>query len=99
VVQGDRLERKSLSGVEFEVNARYMLPWKTYALAGLGVQFGQRTRRTWPIDGGAEEKVNEGRNLTFLSLAAGAQWFQLRVVAGLSEPEARLEFGLLTGRY
>ncbi len=99
-VPGDRMESEYSGGIELEVNGRYMLPWDTYLQAGVGVQAISRNRATWPIgDKDAEERTHDGGRLAFLSLAAAAHWLQLRVVAGLSEPEGRLEVGLLFGRY
>jgi hypothetical protein len=94
-----RIEKSSAVGIELEANARYMPSWRTYLLAGVGVQAIGRTKRTWPIgDEKAAQYSKDNGALAFVSLAAGIHFLQWRVVAGLTEPEVRLETGLVLGR-
>jgi hypothetical protein len=70
--------------------------------SGLGAQAFSRTQRTWPIGNeAADTTTNDDGALVFFSLAAGVHWLQWRIVAGLglTEPEVRVEVGILVGRH
>ncbi len=97
---GDRVADEGSIGLDAEANARYMLPWHSYLLGGVGVQALSRTTRSWPIgDEDAEQTSSDDRRIVFLSLAYGWSYLQTRVVIGLNEPEFRLDVGLSFGRY
>jgi hypothetical protein len=98
-VSGQRLELASAVGIELEANARYLLPWRNYLLAGLGAQAIANGKRTWVLDDeGGEQRTQAGETLVFLSFGGGLQFLHFRVVVGLTQPEVRMDAGFLFGR-
>lgn len=99
-VSGDRLEQgKFAAGLEVEANARYRFERHGYLLAGLGVQGLARTQDVWTTGEEEPEHKRDRSGSVFVSFASGAGAFQTRCVVGLTEPELRVDVGVVTGRY